>query len=64
MQMLADIHQMGVVIFEPSAVTLIPIASIKSVRVEAPSVVVADASSLLAIDAAARAAEAPGRIKL
>ena len=51
MQMLGAINSIGVVVFEDNGATLIPIQSIKSVKVTVPSVLTAPASALDALAA-------------
>ena len=46
MQLLAAINSIGLILFDNDAVTLIPISSMKSVKVLAPSVILADATAL------------------
>jgi hypothetical protein len=58
MQMLGAINTMGVIIFDADGATLIPISSIKSVKVSVPSVVTANTGDLLAIEAQTMARKA------
>ncbi len=51
MQMLGAINSIGVIIFDNDGATLIPIQSIKSVKVTVPSVLTAPASALDALAA-------------
>ncbi len=50
MQMLGAINAMGVIVFDNDGATLIPIQSIKSVKVTVPSVLTAPADALAALD--------------
>ena len=50
MQMLGAINAMGVIVFDNDGATLIPLSSIKSVKVTVPSVIAAPASALAAFD--------------